>query len=285
MSSAENSLRNTLVFFIITYVFSWIFWVPQVLNSMGIIADSVFTEFLSSPFNIAAFGPLVAAILLVVKENGLKGIKNLLKKGIMVDFAKKWVLPMFLLYPAIFLVSMLVGIPFGFSPDLEILAHPEVITIGFFVILLTAGPLQEEFGWRGYAVPKLQEQYNAIVTSFIVGVAWALWHFPLFFLPSPGDGSAFYYDQPVWIMVISVIFSSILFTWIYNNTKGSVFATLMLHTSLNWILWVFLPLQSFEVAFSSTIIIVLIAVAISIYYGPNLDNSPSQKQDESIAKG
>ncbi|MBD3407726.1 MAG: CPBP family intramembrane metalloprotease [Candidatus Lokiarchaeota archaeon] len=273
MAPKENGFRNILLFFIITFVFSWAFWIPQVMNSLGIIPDSAFTDFLSSPFNIAAFGPFIAAILMVLKEDKLNGIKGLLKKGIQVNFSKKWILPIFLLFPVIFLLSMLLGLPFGFSPNLEILGHPEVVSIGFLVILLTAGPLQEEFGWRGYAVSRLQERYNALITSFIVGVAWALWHFPLFFLPHPGDGSAMYYDQPVWIMVISVIFASIIFTWIYNNTNESVFATLLLHTTLNWIMWVFLPMASFEVALISTVLIVVVALMIVFYYGPFLKKS------------
>jgi membrane protease YdiL (CAAX protease family) len=87
------------------------------------------------------------------------------------------------------------------------------------------GPgLCEEIGWRGFAVPHLQRRYSALVSSLIIGVAWAFWHWPNFVIPS---------DPPPWWQFVALVpmsmVASVLFTWVYNSTGGSLFAVVVLH--------------------------------------------------------
>jgi len=98
-----------------------------------------------------------------------------------------------------------------------------------FYILFLGGPLQEEFGWRGYALDRLQEKYNALVSSVMLGFIWGLWHLPLFFMPR----QEMYYNVPILGFILGTIFFSIIFTWIYNNTSRSILAVLLLHTTGN----------------------------------------------------
>jgi membrane protease YdiL (CAAX protease family) len=100
--------------------------------------------------------------------------------------------------------------------------------------------LQEEFGWRGFAFEHLQKKYNALIAAILSGLMWGLWHLPLFFVPRAED----YYNRPVWGLLLTTILVGIILAWIYNNTKGSIFAVMLGHTMFNWSNWVLPALKS-----------------------------------------
>jgi membrane protease YdiL (CAAX protease family) len=90
------------------------------------------------------------------------------------------------------------------------------------------GPgLFEEIGWRGFALPYLQQRYSALTSSLIIGLVWALWHVPFFVgaIPFPWEDLVFF--------VPLVIVCSIIFTWVYNTTDGSLLAVILLHGAIN----------------------------------------------------
>ncbi|MCX8171972.1 MAG: CPBP family intramembrane metalloprotease, partial [Candidatus Bathyarchaeota archaeon] len=133
----------------------------------------------------------------------------------------------------------------GTIPELIVLSQPWLILWNFVYIFFLGGPLQEEFGWRGYALPRLLERHSALVSSVVLGVIWAVWHLPLNFM---------YWLGPQYVLglsmflstVILFVFVSILFTWLYNNTGGSVFAALIFHTMLNLSTYVLFPVFETE---------------------------------------
>jgi membrane protease YdiL (CAAX protease family) len=112
-------------------------------------------------------------------------------------------------------------------PELVWLSDPMFIVVTFFTILLTGGPLQEEYGWRGYALPRLQGRFNALVSSIILGVLWSLWHLPYFYI---GSESGYQY---LWGHMLSAVIISIIMTWLYNNTGGSILVALLSHNLFN----------------------------------------------------
>ncbi len=83
--------------------------------------------------------------------------------------------------------------------------------------------LCEEIGWRGFALPHLQRRYSALVSSLIIGLAWAVWHWPNFLLRS---------DSSSWQLLALVPLTMaicVVWTWVYNSTGGSLFAIVVLH--------------------------------------------------------
>ena len=150
-----------------------------------------------------------------------------------------------LLYPpAISLATTALYILFGGeAPDFSnppilrgYLLPPEVLRIGplvllpifFLTQLLISSPMGEEIGWRGYALPRLQATRSALMTSVILGVLWQLWHVPKMVAEGMTLSEAF---SP-W-GIFGAVAVTILFTWVYNNTKGSLLLALLFHTSLN----------------------------------------------------
>ena len=152
---------------------------------------------------VAPFGPTIAAFLLTYINEGRNGAKELLKRGLDFRFRKIWLIPIFLLMPAIVGFSLLLAVLIGEPvPEIAVLSQPWVIIPAFFYILFLGGPLQEEFGWRGYALDRLQINYNALVSSVILGFIWGLWHLPLFFMPR----QEMYYNVPIWGFILGTIF-------------------------------------------------------------------------------
>jgi membrane protease YdiL (CAAX protease family) len=89
--------------------------------------------------------------------------------------------------------------------------------------------LPEEFGWRGYVLDRLQERFGALRSSLLLGVVWAAWHLPLFLMEGTyqylqGLGSLWF-----WLFLIGILPLTVVFTWVYNNTRRSTLAIVLLH--------------------------------------------------------
>jgi membrane protease YdiL (CAAX protease family) len=97
------------------------------------------------------------------------------------------------------------------------------------VLSIITGAMGEELGWRGFLLPRLQQRLDALRSSLIVGVIWALWHLPLWFLPGYGWDAI-----PYWTFALSAISISILMTWVLNNTDGSLVLASIIHLMMNY---------------------------------------------------
>jgi len=92
--------------------------------------------------------------------------------------------------------------------------------------LLILGPLSEELGWRGYALDRLQTRWNALTSSLILGVIWSLWHLPLFYIVGT---SQYVYEISFVGFMLGTTTISVLYTWAYNNTGGSIWSAVVFH--------------------------------------------------------
>lgn len=234
-------MKRSITFLLITFGFSWLFWVPAALVAQGILVVSPALDTFLLENNPAAWGPLVGAVLTTLSIEGWPGVKDLLKRGLKLKFGWKWYLVIFLLFPLLIggslFISILLGDP---APEMPALARPYELPIVFVFILLLGGPLQEEFGWRGFLQDKLQEKRSALTSAILTGLVWGLWHLPLFFMPR----QEFYYNRPVWGLLLSTTLVAILFAWVYNNTGRSIFAMLIFHTTFNFSHYIFPALGS-----------------------------------------
>lgn len=104
--------------------------------------------------------------------------------------------------------------------------------LGFAVFVFLFGPLPEEIGWRGYALDALQSRFSALTASLILGLAWGLWHAPLFAVAGyyGPDGS----PDPL-LFLTAIVITTILITWVYNNTRRSVLVAVLFHFMNNYV--------------------------------------------------
>jgi len=90
-------------------------------------------------------------------------------------------------------------------------------------------PLGEEFGFRGYALPRLQSRVSPLAASLFIGVAWAAWHIPTLFVPAARGTS----PAELWLYLLSFVAGSIVYTWLYNAGRGSVIGPLLAHFGIH----------------------------------------------------
>jgi CAAX protease family protein len=228
--------RHALVIgILLMFVFTW----PIDLANSGVLPFRV--PFLVYIFLGYGFG--AASLLMTALTLGREGVMTLLKRFLIWRVDGKWYLVAFLLYPVIMGSAVLLNaawsqIPIDFS---EVFAHkifgPSANLLVFMIpfFLFDAIANGEEIGWRGYVLPRLQVKHSALVSSLIVGVIWGVWHFPKFL--AAGNNSSFA------LFMVKVMADAILYTWLFNNTKGSLLLTTLFHASGNTA-GVFLPIAN-----------------------------------------
>ena len=212
-------LRKSWPFFVLTFAISWLLWLPGVLRSNGI--DNV-PEIPS----LGIYGPVIAAFILVGIKQGWAGMGRPLRRAWQTGFAWRWWWPTLLLLPLIGLITVALMVLLGV--ELPAWSAPDLATalITPIFILFLGGGL-EEFGWRGYALDRMQTGQNALVASLVLGFFWGLWHLPLFFIDTTVYTLA---SIPLWQFILQQMLLAVLYTWIYNNTGGTLLLMIIFHT-------------------------------------------------------
>lgn len=105
----------------------------------------------------------------------------------------------------------------------------------FAVFTLFFGPLPEELGWRGFALERMQARFSALVSSLVLGVVWWLWHLPLFFVRGSYQHGLGVGTTAFWFFMFTIIFQSIVMTWIFNNTSYSTLVAILFHFMVNYV--------------------------------------------------
>jgi membrane protease YdiL (CAAX protease family) len=219
ISRSEN--RNLGLFVLIAFAWSWLFLLPRVLATAGWFALSTWLSFLLGI--IAAFGPFIAAFALTYWGEGQEGIKSLWRRGWEYRFQKKWLVPTLLLLPVVTVLTLLLVKLAGQNIDWDA-GQPVLTILPFFVLIFFTNAVPEEFGWRGYFLDRLQLRWKALVSSLIVGAIWGLWQLPLHFIAGTIQQAI-----PIWELVAQTIVLAIAYTWLFNNTSGSILVAMLFH--------------------------------------------------------
>jgi membrane protease YdiL (CAAX protease family) len=228
--------RYPLVFyFALAFLFTWANWLPRAAADRGLF-DIQVPGFVAL---IAGYGPALAAVLVAGLTQGRDGLRQLFAGLARWRVGLRWYLAALLIPPAIQFGAL--GLHLIFSREPFRLAGPAQLPFGpdglplwgqvlmlFVIFVLGFDGLGEELGWRGYALPRLQEKRSALVSSMILGVFWALWHLP--YMLSAGSALA---GRPFILFLLNLLAISILYTWIYNNTRGSTLLAILFHAAGN----------------------------------------------------
>jgi uncharacterized protein len=226
--------RDVWGFLALSHGWTWGFWAVAASSGVSVWEVPATVFFLFGGAGVFLGGTVMSRV-----TYGPAGLRDLGRR--LVDPARigpRWWAVALLLYPVLTLAAAglaLVVDGTGKPLDLEAAAvrldHPLglVALIGFILII---GPLPEEIGWRGYLLDRLQVRWNALTASLVLGLVWWSWHLPLFWLPGYFD--AFGRAPTPLALLSGILPSAILYTWVYNNTRRSVLAVLLLHFMQNF---------------------------------------------------
>ena len=187
------------------------------------------------PFTLVTLvGPTMAGFLMTAVTQGRAGILQLLRRFVLWRVGIRWYLFVLLGVPALLLLLVLIQ-PGAFSafrlPGLSVWT---TYLIAYLANLVLAGALMEEGGWRGFALPRMEQRSGPLVGTLLLGVLWALWFLPLFLLVPGYDGAGTGFVGiliPFVTFVIVAIAYSFVFTWVFNNTRGSILLAILLSAS------------------------------------------------------
>ena len=263
MSKTANPWR----FFIIALGISWFFWVWVILLRWNVWT---FPAVLFGALGL--FGPALAEIVLIFRAHDREQWRDYWQRVFDIKrISKKWHLAIWLIFPAVnglaILLDMLAGSPVpGFDTARGLLSQPWRI-LPFAAFILVFGPLPEELGWRGYGLDGLQARYSALASSLILGIVWSLWHLPLFFMHGTFQHDVLKFGSPdFWSFLSGPVITSILFTWIYNNTGRSTLSAILFHFMANFT-GELMPLTAQARAYS-LVLVTALSVIVVVIWGP-----------------
>lgn len=261
-----------LSFFALAYGLTWLAWSPYILslNGVGLL-----------PFHIpkvggdaqtlgilpgAYLGPVTSAFVVTALADGRAGLRKW--AGRLVRWRVGW------LWYATILLAVPVGVVFATLPLPGALAGIRLPGLGLLSAYLPMLLLQmittaaaEEPGWRDFALPRIQQRYGVLLGTFVLGTLWGCWHLPLFFTEWAG-----WPDVDILMVaefVISAILLSFVMTWVFNRTKESLPAVMLLHSSVNaffTLVWpqMFPTLDPFRDSLHAQLIASLVATVVLI---------------------
>jgi len=225
--------RHPLVFFfLIAYAGAWLVEVPVALSKTGtgVLPFTIPRPLLGAAIAAATFiGPTLSAFIMTSIAEGRVGVHRLLRRYVLWRVKYRWYLCILLVVPAAELLGAIVlpGVLESYqSLTLSVVPTYPVALVSTFVL---GGPLGEEPGWRGFALPRLQTLHGPLVGSLILGLLWALWHLPLFWSGAWTPPTIF--NIVTFILMITALTS--IMTWVFNNSKGSLLITMLMHASFN----------------------------------------------------
>jgi membrane protease YdiL (CAAX protease family) len=218
--------HQLLAFFLMAFGYTWIY---QVFVAQ--VAPTLFHDpMLYIP---SIYGPTIAALLLHLITGGPAGLVDFLRRSL------RWRIPLYWYAVALFGIPFLLLVVRGLHSllfpaiSIAILQLPQPVTGILFGYLMSLpyGPLGEELGWRGVALPQMQKRMHPFAASLLLGVIWWVWHLPQLLLPelewAVGGMSPLLY-------LLMIVPGSMLVTWLYNVTKGGVLPVILMHGSFNF---------------------------------------------------
>ncbi len=207
-------------FFVVTYIVAWGFWfaasITPAAGPRGLLVL------------LGTFTPGFVALWFTGRATGRRGVAALLRRLIDWQVPARWYV---FAVGYIAVVKLTVAVvhraatgawpPFGQVPWYLMLAA----TIGS---TLVGGQAGEEIGWRGYALPRLAARFGLGGGSVLLGVVWASWHLPFFFIPG---ADTFGQSFPLYLLQVTAL--SVAMAWLYANTRGSLLPVMLMHAAVN----------------------------------------------------
>ena len=212
-----------LLAFLLTWGYFWLIWAPLGLPT-SLIA-------------LGGFGPSIAAFFVLAITSGKPGVLRLLRSMVQWRAGVQWYLLILLGIPILNLLAFLV-VPGSFADFVAPSSRFVRVYLSEMVLSLTIGvaPLWEEVGWRGFALPRMQQLHGPVIGTIILGLLWGVWHLPFFFGPLAQTGpDATFLRASIALVEFSIGLTglSVVMTWVLNNCRGSTLLAILFHAAFD----------------------------------------------------
>ena len=275
--SNENGIkgfikRNPLLsMYIIMFMVAWSVMIPQALYSQGILSASI-----PEIFEILiGWSPAIAAIIVSAVIAGRAGVRELFQRFLIWRVGLRWYLIGAFLLAAIILGGIGLHVLFGGAmPTIPAAEKPLWQTALIFLVLVLLGFLfnTEEVVWRGFALPRLQSRYGALIAAVLITIPEVLLHLPLFWT---NENPFFQTVGVYWYFAFSAA-AVVVYIYVFNMTKGSLLIVTLLHASQNT--WANLLSDNSARPFQFTVILIwLLALTLIIATRGRLGYEPEKQ--------
>lgn len=239
LAGAETTARpkaadsGLVPFFVLTFITSWVIeagllFSPSLRNVLPLfISPLAKTGLVKDPpflICVAAYAPTAWGIYLTRRYSGKAGVRDLFARLVRMRVPIVWLLAAIFVTPLCTTLSA--GLAWLFTSQVPEFSGQYLTPQFVLWVMVIGGPLNEELGWRGFALPRLLQRRSPLAASVGLGVLWAVWHLPAFFIP----GSA-QYGGSFAPYVVLVVCLAIFMTAAHLGTRGSVLIAVLFHTS------------------------------------------------------
>jgi len=217
-------------YFLLTFALTWLGWAPIMLaqgnGGLGLLPFHA----PSTLFLIGGFGPCASGFIMSALTHGKAGVRDLLRRLIRWRVGWQWYLFAILGIPAIGLLG------FFPLPGIAVAVLHNVswqFVLDFVLFLMVVDCIRaigEEPGWRGFALPWLQQRYGPLLGTLILGVFWAGWHLPFFLIPPTSVGATLLAFSEYIVATTSL---AIVITWVHNSTRASLMLPVLIHAAVD----------------------------------------------------
>jgi membrane protease YdiL (CAAX protease family) len=206
---------------------AWLIWLPllsaEYLHLTLPVPSLVF-------ITLGSFVPSIIALFLTWRYAGGTELRRLLGRALMWCVSPIWYVIAIAGPALIMLLAMSIHILLGGTvPDyVPFGARWLIVVVNFVLVFLIGGPLGEEFGWRGFALPSLEARFSPLWASLILGIIWTVWHLPLFFISDSAQN-----NLPFGMYALLTIPLTLLVTWVYHGSGDSLLLVMLFHAAVN----------------------------------------------------
>jgi uncharacterized protein len=236
VNSTDRKSNNLIVrspllaYFVLSYTFFWGFLVLVIviLGMLRLQPDALPAWVMPIIVILGSWMPNLTAVIMTGVLTGRKGIRQLLGKFFAYRIAARWYLAALFPFALAFAAAGLYRLAGGTAPGNMGLSL--VFWASLIILNLLQGATGEEIGWRGFALPRLQETHGSVNGSLILGLLWSFWHMPLWLISGYSGPDLLIY---VLVFSVSMISLTFLLTWLSSKTPNSLIPIVIAHFSFN----------------------------------------------------